>query len=62
VPIAEKKRLGAGERAASWAGHCELSVETRACSFGELLLLLGLRRDSAWTLEMEGRARSVSRM
>jgi hypothetical protein len=44
----------------SWVDHWDVSVDTRAWSFG--LVLTGWRRDKEWTLLIEGWDRSVERM
>ncbi len=60
VPNALKNMLGGGEREARVAGHCELSVETRACSLASADV--GARREKECTEEIEGRERRVERI
>jgi len=52
--------LGGGVMEESWVDHLDVSVNTRAWSFG--LVLTGWRRDKEWTLLIEGWDRSVERM
>lgn len=52
--------LGGGVIEENWAGHCEVSAETRGCSL--LSVEVGARRDIECIEEMEGRERRVERM
>ncbi len=52
--------LGGGLMEESWVDHCDVSVDTRALSFG--FVLAGWLRESEWTLVIEGSERSVERI